>query len=264
MKILKAGVDTDRFFERVRAATRRALLLDYDGTLAPFRAERREAFPYPGVPEVLNELFQTGSTRIVLISGRAAQDLVPLLGLECLPEIWASHGWEHVMPDGTCEMPAMEEGARRGLADALDRARDSGLLSYCEQKPAGLALHWRGLPEAVAGEIRAKAAKQWSSLIQGKGLALHEFDGGIELRVEGRHKGDAVAAILSEMGTDVVLAYLGDDLTDEDAFRALTGKGLSVLVRPEFRPTVADVWLQPPAELIEFLTSWTDACRGGR
>jgi trehalose 6-phosphate phosphatase len=264
MRILKAGADTDGFFKRVRATTRRALLLDYDGTLAPFRAERHEAFPYPGVPEVLSELLETGSTRIVLISGRAAQDLVPLLGLERLPEIWASHGWEHLMPDGTCEMLTMEESARRGLADALDWVRDSGLMPYCEQKPASLALHWRGLPAVVAGEIRAKAAKQWSSLVQGRGLTLHEFDGGIELRVEGRDKGDAVATILSEMGDDAVLAYLGDDLTDEDAFRTLKGKGLSVLVRPEFRPTDADVWLQPPEELIEFLTSWTDACRSGR
>jgi len=87
MKILKAGVDTDRFFKRVRAATRRALLLDYDGTLAPFRAERHEAFPYPGVPEVLNELLETGSTRIVLISGRATKDLVPLLSLERLRDL---------------------------------------------------------------------------------------------------------------------------------------------------------------------------------
>jgi trehalose 6-phosphate phosphatase len=264
MRILKEGVDTDQFFERVRAATRRALLLDYDGTLAPFRPERDEARPYPGVTEALDKLLKINSTRVVLISGRATKDLVPLLSLEHLPEIWGSHGWEHLMPDGTCDILEMDEHAQRGLADALDWIRDGGLLPYCEQKPASVALHWRGLAEETADEIRRKAMEGLSSLRRSQGLALHEFDGGIELRVQGRNKGDAVVTILSEMGDDVVVAYLGDDLTDEDAFRALEGKGLSVLVRPEFRPTAADVWLQPPEELIEFLTSWADACRSGR
>ncbi|MBU1936081.1 trehalose-phosphatase, partial [bacterium] len=58
------------------------------------------------------------------------------------------------------------------------------------------------------------------------------------------------------------VAYLGDDLTDEDAFRVLKGKGLGVLVRPEFRPTTADLWLQPPDDLIEFLKNWITICRG--
>lgn len=264
MKILKAGIETNRFFETVRAATRRALLLDYDGTLAPFRAERDEALPYPGVSEVLSALLETNSTRVVLISGRATKDLMPLLGLERLPEIWGSHGWERLMPDGTCETPRMNDRAQRGLADALNWIRDEGLLGHCEQKPASLALHCRGLAEAAAAEIRQKVMEKWSSLTRETGLALQEFDGGVELRASGRNKGDAVVTILSEMGDDVVIAYLGDDLTDEDAFRALEGKGLSILVRPEFRSTVADLWLQPPEELIEFLKSWTNACRGNR
>jgi trehalose-6-phosphatase len=52
------------------------------------------------------------------------------------------------------------------------------------------------------------------------------------------------------------VAYLGDDLTDEDAFRALKGKGLSVLVRKESRTTEADCWLKPPDELLDFLKKW--------
>ena len=52
------------------------------------------------------------------------------------------------------------------------------------------------------------------------------------------------------------MAYLGDDRTDEDAFRALRGRGLSVLVRAEPRETAADAWIRPPEELIEFLRTW--------
>ncbi len=60
----------------------------------------------------------------------------------------------------------------------------------------------------------------------------------------------------SETGSGAAVAYLGDDRTDEDAFRELNGKGLSVLVRKEQRPTAAEIWIEPPAELLDFLEKW--------
>lgn len=52
------------------------------------------------------------------------------------------------------------------------------------------------------------------------------------------------------------MAYLGDDLSDEGAFIALEGRGLTVLVRHELRPTVTQAWLLPPDELLVFMTRW--------
>jgi trehalose-phosphatase len=65
-----------------------------------------------------------------------------------------------------------------------------------------------------------------------------------------------VEAILSEEPEDVPVAYLGDDLTDEDAFVAVGNKGYSILVRSEVRASAAQLWLQPPEELLEFLDAW--------
>jgi trehalose-6-phosphatase len=65
--------------------------------------------------------------------------------------------------------------------------------------------------------------------------------------------------VLSETAGDGAIAYLGDDLTDEDAFAAVKPRGLAVLVRPELRETEADVWLQPPRELVAFLKRWRAA-----
>src|SRR6185437_15422137 len=59
------------FFERLRQASSRVLLLDYDGTLAPFTPDREHAFPYPGIPELISRIVRAG-TRVVLVSGRAA------------------------------------------------------------------------------------------------------------------------------------------------------------------------------------------------
>jgi trehalose-6-phosphatase len=93
-----------------------------------------------------------------------------------------------------------------------------------------------------------------------RGLHLLPFDGGLELRVPGKNKGDVVSVILAEAGENVAAAFLGDDQTDENAFRAIKGRGLSVLVRLEPRPTMADVWLRPPDELARFLRDWLIAC----
>ena len=80
----------------------------------------------------------------------------------------------------------------------------------------------------------------------------------------GRDKGDAVRTILDEIGPEVPVAYLGDDWTDERAFLALGTRGLSVLVRPEWRTTAAAVWIRPPEDLQKFLERWLQACHEDR
>ena len=89
-------------------------------------------------------------------------------------------------------------------------------------------------------------------------MTLLEFEAGLEVRA-GRDKGGAVEAILNEAGVCGAVAFLGDDVTDEAAFRAVNGADgahLSVLVRGERRETVADVWLRPPGEVLGFLERW--------
>jgi trehalose-phosphatase len=87
-------------------------------------------------------------------------------------------------------------------------------------------------------------------------LEILPFDEGLELRARGCNKQFAVKAVLSETPQGAAAAYLGDDITDEDAFRAVKARGLGVLVRTEFRPTEADVWLTPPQELVTFMKQW--------
>jgi trehalose 6-phosphate phosphatase len=109
--------------------------------------------------------------------------------------------------------------------------------------------------------IERRTRQLFEPLAELDDLALLEFEAGLELRV-GRDKGGAVEAILAEQGTSGPIAYLGDDLTDETAFRAvntLGTQGLSLLVRRELRQTSAEAWLRPPQELRAFLTRWARA-----
>jgi trehalose 6-phosphate phosphatase len=245
----------DPFFEQLAAADRGLLLLDYDGTLAPFRLKRDEAIPYPGVAPLLKEIQNSRKNRLVIISGRAINDLIPLLGVEPAPEIWGSHGWERRTSDGRTTLFPMPAGATEGLAQAKAAAADLG--DALEVKPASVALHWRGRDAASVAHLRETVGQIWEGIASRHELELKPFDGGLELRVPGRHKGLAVAAILEEMKEKAfAAAYLGDDLTDEDAFAALEGHGLRLLVRSEARPSRADARLTPPDELLAFLQRW--------
>ena len=256
MKILNAAVDLKTFYDHLRVASQKALLLDYDGTLAPFQVERDRAFPYPGVRKVLNKIIQVPGIRLVIISGRWIEDLIPLLQIQGQPEIWGSHGLERLKTDGTYEIASMTEGVLNGLVVADDWIERLGFADRYERKPGCLAIHLRGLDSKKIDEIRTQVMPKLALIAEGWGLVLQDFDGGIELCGPGRDKGDAVKAILEEMGPDAVVAYLGDDSTDEAAFQSIKGRGIGILVRKELRPTAADVWLTPPEELLEFLSIW--------
>ncbi len=261
MEILSKGLDIEAFFRKVTTARRRLLLLDYDGTLAPFRVERDQAFPYTGVPELLGEICRNQLSRVVIISGRAVQDLVPLLHIDPLPEIWGSHGWEH-LADGNYVIASLDEHTRQALSQAKEHIKSLKLTKYCEQKPVSLALHWRGLSSDIADSIQAQVLNYWQDLEKSSNLKVHDFDGGIEIRVNGKDKGTAVNSIIKDLEENVPIAYLGDDYTDEDAFKVLSQRGLNVLVREQLRLTHADMWIKPPEELINFLYKWQQSCLG--
>lgn len=252
----------DRFFCALKRAGSSLLILDYDGTLAPFRVNRDEAVPYEGVLDVLVAIGGSQHTRMVVVTGRALSEIVRLLGAEPLPEIWASHGWEHRSPDGNVTAFPLPKGARRALDQALQRTVDAGLGLACEVKPASVALHWRGMATKEIASTEQRGRELWGSIADESGFEIHAFDGGIELRVPGRDKGSVVRSIVDGAGSDGVVAFLGDDMTDEDAFRALPKDALSVLVRGELRSTTAKSWLRPPGELLAFLRRWV-AVTGG-
>lgn len=260
MKILSPDLDMESFFSQVAKARDRLLLLDYDGTLAPFRVERDQAFPYPGVIELLNDIRCSQASRVAIISGRAIQDLTPLLDIDPLPEIWGSHGWEHLSDNGKYMISSPDEPTKQALSQAKEYIESLDLTQYCEQKPVSIALHWRGLVTGVADSIKAQVKNRWKELEDISNLKVQDFDGGMEIRIKGKDKGTAVTSIIDNLGKEVSIAYLGDDKTDEDAFKALNKRGLSVLVREEFRLTEADLWIKPPGELIEFLSKWKQAC----
>jgi trehalose-phosphatase len=253
---------TSTFLDSLAAAPSSALLLDYDGTLAPFQIERDQAYPYPGIVPLLQTIQQNGRTELIIITGRPIPEvqnlLLPLAGIE----IWGAHGLDHLLNNGTRQQVEIDPALQAGLTQAKDWLIREDLLSLAEIKPGGIAVHWRGLPNHRIEEVRSRTLEGWSSLAQQDGLKLLQFEGGLELRVTRPDKGDAIAAILNRLDPSTPVAFLGDDLTDEDGFRRLTDRGLSILVRTEHRETAAKTWLRPPDELLDFLQHWLDQITG--
>jgi trehalose 6-phosphate phosphatase len=253
------------FLAKLSEADKRVLLLDYDGTIAPFSRDRHRAFPYPGIPELLRRIGSTCNTRLIVITGRPAHEVLPLLGFVPCPEIWGTYGLERLYGTGTPARHCYEEAevsdkAAEVLAQAEIRLDMEGLQDRVEVKLAGVAVHWRGLPPSEILKIRTKAYRVLEPLARNADLVMAEFDEGVELRLRSASKGNALRTFLSELDASVPVAYLGDDATDEDAFRVLNGRGLSVLVRAKHTFTSAQMWLRPPVELIAFLKDWIRAC----
>lgn len=234
------------------------LMLDYDGTLAPFRDDRMQALPWPGITDRLDRLSTLPSVHLSLITGRSARELAGLVPVKRPVEIWGSHGREHLTADGvytSAMLPPVQQAAIDQLEHALQQA---GYDSQAERKPASIAAHWRGLNADDAAKVEQIAFAVYREAGQRAGLNLLAFDGGLEMRSDSINKGHAVLHMLTQFPT-AAAAYLGDDTTDEDAFSVLRGRALTLLVRAEPRPSQAAWWLRPPDDLLAFLDAWIRA-----
>jgi trehalose 6-phosphate phosphatase len=203
-------------------AARRPLLLasDYDGVLSPLVDDPAAAGPEPGVAEALARLAEADAVTVALVSGRGVADLQQTSGFTG-PYRWVgSHGAEF---DGPLTGDLADRRDR--LAERLEPVVAATDGAWLEVKPASVAVHVRKVEDRVAAaEVleRTRAAAD-SSLTMKPGKDV------LELAVTDADKGSAVRRLVAELGA-VGVAYFGDDVTDEDAFRALGPDALTVKV----------------------------------
>ena len=202
-------------------AGRRPLLLasDYDGVLARLRDDPAAAVPEPGVAELLTRLAAVPGVTVALVSGRGVADLQATSGLTG-PFRWiGSHGAEFDGPL-TGELREVRDELVAAMAPLVEAVPGARL----EVKPAAVAVHVR-TAEPAAGrallERAAAAAGPHHTPKPGKDV--------LELAVTDADKGSALLRLRDELGAAGAL-YLGDDVTDEDGFRALAPDGVTVKV----------------------------------
>jgi trehalose 6-phosphate phosphatase len=206
----------------VALAARRPLLLasDYDGVLAPLRDDPSDAVPAPGAAEVLTRLAGADGVTVALVSGRGVADLQTTSGLTG-PFRWVgSHGAEFDGPL-TGELAARRDALVERLAP-LVAGTPGGRL---EVKPASVAVHVRQVQDRSAAAALLRAARELAD----SSLTLKPGKDVLEMAMTDADKGTALRRLRDELGTDGAL-YVGDDVTDEDGFRALGEDDVTVKI----------------------------------
>lgn len=239
---------------RDRLGDRVALFLDYDGTLTPIVEDYRKA---DISDEMVQEIRRTAERHpTAIISGRDLDDVRSRVGLEQV--FYAgSHGFDIAGPGGVHDRPEQAESflppmdaAEKELADPVARIPGAEI----ERKTFSIALHFRKVADEDVETLEQAVddvVERHSKLRKGRGKKVFE----IQPRAEW-DKGRAVQWLLdnTRLGEDHAMPlYIGDDLTDEDAFGALAGRGVSIVVRGGDRVTTADYALADPDDVGRFL-----------
>ena len=239
------------------ASRRPILFLDYDGTLTPIVARPELALLDEAVRHTLAALAKR--CPVAIVSGRDRADVQRLVGIDGL--IYAgSHGFDISGPGlstehGAAYLPDLAD-AETELRRSLNPIRGALL----ERKKYSLAVHVRGLPPDAAVAVEAvvdATVSRHARLRRGTGKMVFELLPRLDW-----HKGKAVLHILDALpfpGAEVLPIYIGDDRTDEDAFAALAGHGVGILVAESVRPTAAYYTLRNPDEVHRFLERLSDA-----
>lgn len=227
------------------------LVTDYDGTLAPFRKERLKAFPEPKTQSLLKSICDSNA-RLVVLSGRGSEEVFKLLSLPV--EIWGCHGMERRSVSGEIIRIDVPKEAVEKL-ERFSLLFDVFPKSSVERKPSGIALHWRDnesnleMYKKISGEIISSAKEN--------ALRVISFDGGIEFMLSFFSKGTALQNICNDNKDSRPICYLGDDITDEDAFKTIKNiaGGVGILVFERERESAADISIHN-SEINKFLEFW--------
>ncbi len=196
-------------------AHRRPLLVasDYDGVLAPLRDDPSAAGFEVGAADALLRLSRVDGVTVALVSGRGVDDLQTTSGLSGNFRWVGSHGAEF---DGqmTGELAERRDRLAEQLAPLVARVEGAWL----ETKPASVAVHVRPVQDRAAAALLLEEARGAVD----SSLTLKPGKDVLEIAVTDAHKGAALRRLVDELGV-VASLYLGDDVTDEDGFRALDG-----------------------------------------
>ena len=236
-----------------------AVFLDYDGTLTPIVDDPDRAVLAEDMRAVLSAL--ADRCQVALVSGRDLQKLKDLVGLRQVTYA-GSHGFDIETADGRAlaHQEAMADLPALDRAEQQLRERLSGIAgAIVERKRFAIAIHFRRvavqdveLVQAVAHEILAGQ----EGLRAKPGKMIVELQPDVDW-----NKGRAVLWLLEQMSAAgrAFPVYMGDDVTDEDAFQALKGRGIGILVREESeRASAADYALDDVVEVRRFLERLTD------
>jgi trehalose 6-phosphate synthase/phosphatase len=215
--------------QQYRSAARRALLLDYDGTLVPFVEDPRLARPDREVLDLLAALAAAPGNEVAIVSGRPRRDLEEWVG--ALPvALVAEHGvWLRPKGGAWRMLKAITTDWKERVRPILQVYVDRLPGALLEEKEFSLAWHYRGADPEQASRRARELLDALAGFTRNIDVQVLEGNKVLEVRNTGVSKGTAATEWLSGLGADFILA-IGDDWTDEDLFRTLPPNAYSVRV----------------------------------
>jgi len=235
---------------------RPVFFLDYDGTLAPIAPRPDDAHLPPSTRRALAALARRFP--VTIVSGRGLADVAEFVGLDDVSYA-GSHGFEivasgeeggEIRHEAAAHVEPEIEEVSRELETILEAVEGA----IVEPKRFSVAVHYRGVGEGDVGRVEEavdRVLTERPKLRRGEGKKVFEIRPDLDW-----DKGRAVLWLLEALELDGeanLPIYVGDDVTDEDAFRALEGRGVGILVTDAPRPTAARYQLQDPDEVRAFL-----------
>ncbi|HXR48956.1 MAG TPA: bifunctional alpha,alpha-trehalose-phosphate synthase (UDP-forming)/trehalose-phosphatase [Candidatus Limnocylindrales bacterium] len=227
-RLLTGKIYSD-LIQQYRTASRRALLLDYDGTLVPFAAEPRLARPDPELMATLTALCADPANEVIIVSGRPRHTLQNWFG-ELPVSLIAEHGvWLRHKNSDWAILKTMTNEWKERVRPILQLFVDRLPGALLEEKEFSLAWHYRRADPDQASLRAKELLDDLAGFTRNIDVQVFEGNKVIEVRNSGVNKGTAALEWLSGHTPDFILG-IGDDWTDEDLFRALPPTAYSVCV----------------------------------
>ncbi|MDR6907680.1 trehalose 6-phosphate synthase/phosphatase [Agromyces sp. 3263] len=261
--IIKPGVSDplQAAINRMAGTERLLVALDFDGTLAPLVDRPEDARATDRARAAIERLGAADDTRVAIVSGRALESLGQVASPPEGTLLSGSHGVElQLDPAGvTIDLRESETAKLERLSSIVEEIASGADGAWIEHKPAGLALHTRRLTGNAGTALQHAARNRVEAELLG--ITVRTGKSVLEFAVRSSDKGESLTRLRQHVGATAVM-YVGDDVTDEDAFATLDAEDVGVKVGQG--KSIATYRVRSPedvADLLERLADARDAAR---
>lgn len=244
---------------RLAGAERLLVALDFDGTLAPLVDRPEDARATDRARAAIERLASLDDTRVAIVSGRALESLSAVAKPSANTLLSGSHGVELQLDAGGVQVDLRDNELEKleRLGKIVEHVASGFPGAWIERKPAGLALHTRRLSTTDGAAAQQDARDQVETELLG--ITVRTGKAVLEFAVRESDKGESLNRLRQHVGATAVL-YIGDDVTDEDAFATLDSDDVGVKVGQG--KSLAAHRVRSPEEVAELLERLADAREG--
>ena len=226
---------TTEVLDAYRRASRRLLMIDYDGTLVPFAGQPWQAVPPPVVMRLLTSLAAEPHNCVAVTSGRTAEDLNRWFG--AIKGLWliAEHGAEVKSPLEASWEPLRSEVStdwKSTVMPILEHFVDRTPGSFVEEKKYGVVWHYRLAEPEFGAWLANELVSMLEAMLAETDLRAFRGDKVVEVKPVWANKGEALDRLLAVLSSPDFLFAAGDDRTDEDLFEHMPTEAWTVHIGP--------------------------------